>query len=101
MQTELLQPVLKVSELVLGSHFGNAQDVRMNLVDDSNNRIFFAFRLRGEDSVGSLSPVLLQIILNIVVGKSDGVLPECSNRIEEYDRKEVSNAGADLHLMED
>ena len=59
----------------------------MNLVDDSNNRGLFTFRFRGEDTVASLSPVLFQIILNVIVGKSDGFLPERSNRTEEYDRK--------------
>src|SRR5215831_3186861 len=95
MQTDLLQAVLKVSELVLRSHFGDAKNVRMDLVDDANNRIFFAFRLRGEHYVGSLSPVLLQIILNVIVGKSDRFLPECSNRREEYDQKQVSPPHAD------
>src|SRR5262245_57764059 len=95
MQTDLLQAVLKVSELVLRSHFGDAKNVRMDLVDDANNCIFFAFRFRGEDYVGSLSPVLLQIILNVVVGKSDRFLPECSNRREKYNQKEVSTPHAD------
>lgn len=70
-QVGVLQSMPKICELILRPHFGNAQNIGVNLFDDSNKYTLLALRLGTKDGLTPFPPVLLEIILEIIMSKND------------------------------
>src|SRR6478609_9000352 len=75
-KARLPQPFLKFLELILGSHFSNTKDVRMNFFDDPNQDTFFALRLRPQNGFPSFAAVHLQIVFDVVMSENHRFLAD-------------------------
>src|SRR5262249_33416504 len=88
MQADAFEAISKVHELVLGPHFGNAKNIGMNLFDNSNENVLFGFGLRPKQDLLRFPSILLEIVLDVIVGKNDPLLPEGEDSRQQNDRKQ-------------
>src|SRR5262249_12160829 len=88
MQADAFEAISKVHELVLGPHFGNAKNIGMNLFDNSNENVLFGFGLRPKQDLLPFPSILLEIVLDVIVGKNDPLLPESEDSRQQNDRKQ-------------
>src|SRR5262249_37939907 len=87
-QAHAFEPISKVHELVLGAHFGNPKNIGVNLFDNSNKRVLFGFGLWPEEYLAPFPSILLEIVLDVIMGKNDPLLPESDDRKQQNDRKQ-------------
>src|SRR5271169_2490164 len=68
-KTGILEALLKFLELIRRPHLGDTKYIRMNLLNDPNQRILFALRLGSELGPSALAPVHFEIVLDVVVNE--------------------------------
>src|ERR1700730_10454858 len=68
-KTSIVEALLKFLELIRWSHLSHTKYIRINLFNDPNQCILFALRLGRKLGSCALSPVHLEIVLDVIVSE--------------------------------